>query len=75
MPKVYPVSQTVNEASTDLGFLRLAEKSWSKLEDISIDYTIMENPGNCFMLLMKVQIGIYLDEDDIIHYKDVYARN
>ena len=36
------VLQAVDEASTDLGFLRLATEPWSKLEDISIDYAIME---------------------------------
>ena len=36
------VSQAVDGASADLGFLRLAAEPWSKLEDISIDYAIME---------------------------------
>ena len=36
----------VNEASTDLGFLRLAAEPWSELEDISIDYAIMEKAQN-----------------------------
>jgi len=40
------VSQAVNEASSDLGFLRLAADPWSKLEDISIDYAIMEKAQN-----------------------------
>jgi mannose-1-phosphate guanylyltransferase / mannose-6-phosphate isomerase len=40
------VSQAVNNASTDLGFLRLATEPWSKLEDISIDYAIMEKVQN-----------------------------
>lgn len=40
------VSQAVDEAAMDLGFLRLAEGPWSKLEDISIDYAIMEKAGN-----------------------------
>ena len=40
------VSQSINEASTDLGFLRLAADPWSKLEDISIDYAIMEKAQN-----------------------------
>ncbi len=40
------VSQALNEASTDLGFLRLAGEPWSKLEDISIDYAIMEKAHN-----------------------------
>lgn len=40
------VSKAVNEASTDLGFLRLASKPWSELKDISIDYAIMEKAQN-----------------------------
>ena len=35
----------------------------------------MENPGKSPMLLIEVQIGTYLGEDDIIRYDDVYARN
>lgn len=40
------VSKAVEEASPDLGFLRLAEDPWSKLENISIDYAIMEKAQN-----------------------------
>ena len=40
------VSQAVGGASPDLGFLRLATEPWSKLEDISIDYAIMEHAQN-----------------------------
>ena len=35
----------------------------------------MENPGKLSMILIEVQIGTYLGEDDIIRYEDVYARN
>ena len=41
-----PVFKSVNEASSDLGFLRLASEPWSKLNDISIDYAIMEKAQN-----------------------------
>ena len=34
----------------------------------------MENPGKVVMELIEVQTGTYLGEDDIIRYKDVYAR-
>lgn len=34
----------------------------------------MENPGKLPMILIEVQIGGYLGEDDIIRYEDVYAR-
>lgn len=34
----------------------------------------MENPGRVPMVLIEVQTGAYLGEDDIIRYEDVYAR-
>ena len=34
----------------------------------------MENPGKLPMVLIEVQIGTYLGEDDIIRYEDFYAR-
>ena len=34
----------------------------------------MENPGKVPMVLIEVQTGVYLGEDDIIRYDDVYAR-
>ena len=40
------VTHSVDNASTDLGFLRLAEEAWSKVTDISIDYLIMEKVDN-----------------------------
>ena len=35
----------------------------------------MENPGKVPMVLIEVQTGIYLGEDDIVRYEDVYARH
>jgi mannose-1-phosphate guanylyltransferase / mannose-6-phosphate isomerase len=35
----------------------------------------MENPGKLPMVLIEVQIGTYLGEDDIIRYEDIYSRN
>jgi mannose-1-phosphate guanylyltransferase/mannose-6-phosphate isomerase len=35
----------------------------------------MENPGKVPMVLVEVQTGSYLGEDDIIRYEDVYARS
>ncbi len=35
----------------------------------------MENPGKVAMVLIEVQTGSYLGEDDIIRYEDVYARS
>jgi mannose-1-phosphate guanylyltransferase/mannose-1-phosphate guanylyltransferase/mannose-6-phosphate isomerase len=34
----------------------------------------LENPGKVAMVLIEVQTGSYLGEDDIIRYEDVYAR-
>ncbi|MDA1238275.1 MAG: cupin domain-containing protein, partial [Proteobacteria bacterium] len=35
----------------------------------------MENPGKAPMVLIEVQTGAYLGEDDIIRYEDLYSRN
>lgn len=37
-----PVKAAVDNAETDLGFLRLDPEGWSGVEDISIDYAVME---------------------------------
>ena len=34
----------------------------------------LENPGKVQMVLIEVQTGAYLDEDDITRYEDAYAR-
>lgn len=34
----------------------------------------MENPGCVPMVLIEVQTGTYLGEDDIVRYEDIYAR-
>ncbi|KCV82314.1 hypothetical protein ATO10_07987 [Actibacterium atlanticum] len=34
----------------------------------------MENPGKVPMVLIEVQTGAYVGEDDIIRYEDLYAR-
>jgi len=34
----------------------------------------MENPGKSSMVLIEVQIGNYLGEDDIKRYEDLYSR-
>ncbi len=41
-----PVGAAVAEAETDLAFTRLATGPWREVEDISIDYAIMEKAGN-----------------------------
>lgn len=35
----------------------------------------MENPGHSALVLIEVQLGDYLGEDDIIRYEDRYKRN
>ena len=35
----------------------------------------MENPGKLPMVLIEVQIGTYLGEDDIVRYEDIYSRS
>ena len=35
----------------------------------------MENPGKVPMVLIEVQTGVYLGEDDIVRYEDVYSRS
>ena len=40
------VKRSLEAASQDLGFLRLAPSCWSELDDISIDYLIMEKVNN-----------------------------
>ncbi|MBT8333267.1 MAG: mannose-6-phosphate isomerase, partial [Deltaproteobacteria bacterium] len=35
----------------------------------------LENPGVIPLVLIEVQIGSYLGEDDIVRYEDVYGRN
>ena len=34
----------------------------------------LENPGRVPMVLIEVQTGSYLGEDDIVRYDDIYAR-
>ena len=34
----------------------------------------MENPGKVPMIIIEVQIGAYLGEDDILRFEDLYDR-
>ncbi len=43
---VPPVRQSVDAAEPDLGFLRLDPVAWEKVDDISIDYAVMEKADN-----------------------------
>ena len=40
------VRDAFEQAEADLGFTRLAAEPWSRLEDISIDYAVMERAAN-----------------------------
>lgn len=35
----------------------------------------LENPGRLPMVLIEVQTGAYVSEDDIIRYEDMFARD
>ena len=41
-----PARRAIEEGKPDLGFFRLAPEPWSELEDISIDYAVMERADN-----------------------------
>jgi len=43
---IAPVQAALDEAKTDLGFLRLAAGPWAEAQDISIDYAVMEHANN-----------------------------
>lgn len=43
---VTPCQKAIDDAKPDLGFLRLAPEPWKDLEDISIDYALMERAKN-----------------------------
>lgn len=43
---IAPVQAALDQAQTDLGFLRLASEPWSNAPDISVDYAVMERADN-----------------------------
>ena len=62
--------QAVENASVDLGFLRLAKKPWSMLQDISIDYAIMEKSQNLVSVPYKAEWSDLGDWDAIWSLSD-----
>ena len=47
MPDIFKLTKSaVESANVDLGFLRLNQSLWKSLENISIDYAIMEKTKN-----------------------------
>ena len=55
------VRNAFDDAYADLGFTRLAAEAWSRLEDISIDYAVMERSPN---LSVVPYSGIWSDLGD-----------
>ena len=47
------VKAAVDKSYVDLGFIRLAQKPWAKLGNISIDYAIMERASNLMAIPMN----------------------
>lgn len=43
---VAPVSDALQAARADLGFLRLAQKPWAQARSVSVDYAVMEQATN-----------------------------
>jgi mannose-1-phosphate guanylyltransferase/mannose-6-phosphate isomerase len=43
---VQPVEAAIETGAVDLGFFRLGAAAWAKVDDISIDYAIMEKAAN-----------------------------
>jgi mannose-1-phosphate guanylyltransferase/mannose-6-phosphate isomerase len=48
-------SSALKHAETDLGFTRLANETWDSLEDVSIDYAIMEKSKNLAVMPYRGQ--------------------
>ncbi|MBS8225066.1 mannose-1-phosphate guanylyltransferase/mannose-6-phosphate isomerase [Vannielia litorea] len=55
------------------GEVRLVTENESIYVPLGCRYR-MENPGKVSMVLIEVQTGSYVGEDDIVRYEDVYAR-
>ncbi len=53
--------------------VRLVSENQSVYVPLGVKHR-MENPGKLPMVLIEVQTGAYLGEDDITRYEDVYAR-
>lgn len=43
---IAPVQAALDQARTDLGFLRLDPEAWAQVQDISVDYAVMEKAAN-----------------------------
>lgn len=68
-PSIYKhTKDAVKLAQTDLGFIRLNSDAWSRLEDISIDYAIMEKAKNL------VAVPCSFDWSDLGGWDKVWAE-
>ena len=50
---INPVAESLGACTYDLGFCRLGYDAWMKLEDISIDYAVMEKSENLSVVLLE----------------------
>ena len=56
------------------GIVKLVTENQSAYIPVGAVHRI-ENPGKVLMVLIEIQTGSYLGEDDIIRYKDIYSRD
>ena len=63
------VSTSVKNLRNDLGFIRLEEVSWERIEPISVDYAILEKVSN--ILVAKYEFGW----DDLGDWNAVWREN
>jgi mannose-1-phosphate guanylyltransferase/mannose-6-phosphate isomerase len=63
------VSQAINNLEKDLNFLRLDSQPWSNLQDISIDYAIMEKIQNL------VTVPLASDWSDLGDWNSVWSAS
>ena len=65
-----PVARAVENGKSDLGFFRLAPGPWAEVEDISIDYAVMERAEN----LSAVPFAAVSDALGVNHYNPAIVR-
>ena len=51
---IKPVKESLKNSKKDLGFIRLSSADWSKCQNISIDYAIMEKAKNLVVIPLNV---------------------
>ena len=72
------VKNAVETSSTDLDFLRLNPQKWNLLDEISIDFAIMEKARNLVAIPFKLsgqiwengsQFGLNSKDHQVLHYQ------